>query len=127
MKQMDLIPEPKVFTSLFNACAKSPIKNYGLKRANNLRSLMIEQGIEPNLITYQAMISAFGVCGDTEMAFSLIDEVLQKYQPNQNLLCSALMACISDKEAGFRHAILVNLIHLFAVTFKCSFLVFIVQ
>ena len=106
---MDLVPEPKVFTSLFNACAKSGIMSYGLERANKLRYLMIEQGIEPTLITYQAMISAFGMCGDTEMVFSLVDEVLRKHRPNQNLLCSALVACISDKEAGFRHAILVNI------------------
>ena len=109
---MDLIPEPKVFTSLFNACAKSSIKGYGLQRAHKLRYHMIEQSIEPTLITYQAMISAFGMCGDIEMAFSLLDEVLLKHRPNQNLLCSALVACISDKDAGFRHAILVN-IHLF--------------
>ena len=109
MQQMNLVPAAKVFTSLFNACAKSPFKDQGLVRANKLHTLMIEKGIEPTLITYQAMINAFGICGDTEMAFSLVDEVLQKYKPNLNLLSSSLVACVSDKEAGFRHAIQVHM------------------
>ena len=106
---MDLVAEPKVYSSLFNACAKSGIKDMGLEYAHKLRYHMIEQGIEPTFITYQAMISAFGMCGDTEMAFSLLDEVLLKCRPSENLLNSALVACISDKEAGFRHALLVNI------------------
>lgn len=105
MQTMDLVPEGKVFTSLFNACAKSPFKERALKKASRLHWSMIEQGIEPSLITYKAMINAFGICGDMETAFSLIDEALQRYRPDETLLSSALVACVSDKEAGFRHAI----------------------
>ena len=102
---MNLVVDAKIYSSLFNACAKSPFKEDALQRATKLRYLMIEKGFEPPLITYQAMINAFGMCGDTEMAFSLLDEALQKYRPSSNLLAVCLVACISDKEAGFRHAV----------------------
>jgi len=53
---------------------------------------------------------AFGRTGDLLTAFSLVDEMLtKKYKLKDETFNFLLQACISDKEAGFRHALLVSL------------------
>lgn len=53
---------------------------------------------------------AFGRTGDLLTAFSLVDEILKKkYKLKDQTFNFLLQACISDKEAGFRHALLVRL------------------
>lgn len=52
--------------------------------------------------------SAFGICGDINMAFRLADQAAQ-IKVTGNLLSSLLGVCLHDKEAGFRHAVLVSL------------------
>lgn len=94
------------FTSLFNACANSPWPANGLNLANRLRTRMLVKGIRPNYITYLAMIKAFGKCGDINTAFSIADEAA-RLQVTDDLLNNLLVACISDKESGFRHAVMV--------------------
>jgi len=55
---------------------------------------------------------AFGRTGDLLTAFSLVDEMLsKKYKLKDETFNFLLQACISDKEAGFRHALLVSLIN----------------
>ncbi|XP_041362980.1 pentatricopeptide repeat-containing protein 1, mitochondrial-like [Gigantopelta aegis] len=105
MKKMGLKPEETVYTSLFNACANSPWPQDGLSRAHKLYNLMTEQGVDPNLINYKAMIKAFGMCGDLRTAFSIMDQLCQRYRPDGESFSFLLMACISDKDAGFSHAI----------------------
>ncbi|CAB3260373.1 unnamed protein product [Arctia plantaginis] len=96
------------YTCLFNACANSPWPQDGLKNAKHLRALMIEKGIEPNLTNYNAMIKAFGWCGDLPTAFQIVDEMMQKkIQIRVHTFNHLLHACISDKNNGFRHALLV--------------------
>lgn len=108
MKQRDLGITGGTYTSLFNACAMSPFLGDGLQRANQLRELMQEKGYEPNPQNYNAMIKAYGRCGDLLTAFQLVDEMVAKRLPvrveTMNFL---LQACASDKELGFRHALLV--------------------
>jgi pentatricopeptide repeat domain-containing protein 1 len=56
------------------------------------------------------LISAFGRCGDLSTAFALVDEMAEKKVTISDETFNFLMqACISDKEAGFRHALLVNI------------------
>ncbi|CAG9864301.1 unnamed protein product [Phyllotreta striolata] len=97
------------YTALFNACANSPWPlTDGLSRANHLRNLLIEKGYEPNDTNYNAMIKAFGRCGDHLTAFSIVDEMLSKGMTiKDDTFNFLLQACITDKEAGFRHALLV--------------------
>jgi len=53
---------------------------------------------------------AFGRTGDLLTAFSLVDEMLmKKYRLKDETFNFLLQACISDKEAGFRHALLVSI------------------
>lgn len=56
MKKSAIKTTPATYTSLFNACANSPDKNDGLKRAKKLHNLMSLKSIEPNIFVYHAMI-----------------------------------------------------------------------
>ncbi|XP_052896229.1 pentatricopeptide repeat-containing protein 1, mitochondrial [Anopheles moucheti] len=108
MKQHGLKVTGGTYTSLFNACAISPFLEDGLKRANYLREIMIEKGYEPNETNYNAMIKAYGRCGDLMTAFQLVDEmVARRLNVATDTFNFLLQACISDREYGFRHALLV--------------------
>ncbi|XP_052262506.1 pentatricopeptide repeat-containing protein 1, mitochondrial-like isoform X2 [Dreissena polymorpha] len=106
MRERKIRVDPHIFTSLFNACTNSPWREDGLSRAKKLRQAMILSNYQPTYINYQAMIAAFGVCGDINTAFSIADEAA-RLRVTDNLLNSLLMACISDNTSGFRHAVLV--------------------
>ncbi|XP_063828082.1 pentatricopeptide repeat-containing protein 1, mitochondrial [Ostrinia nubilalis] len=108
MKKRALKPTGDTYTCLFHACSNSPWAKDGLLHAKNLRSLMIEKGIEPNLTNYNAMIKAFGRCGDIATAFQIVDEMIsKKIKIRVHTLNHLLHACISDKESGLRHALVV--------------------
>jgi pentatricopeptide repeat domain-containing protein 1 len=108
MKQRNLKITGGTYTALFNACAMSPWPQDGLEKANHLRQIMHEKGYEPNDSNYNAMIKAFGRCGDLELAFQMVDEMKTKgWQIQIDTFNFLLQACISDKELGFRHALVV--------------------
>ena len=56
------------------------------------------------------MIKAYGRLGELQTAFSLLDEGLEKSDMSVNLAVykHLLVACLSDTEAGFKHAIQVQ-------------------
>jgi pentatricopeptide repeat protein len=79
---------------------------------------MRNHDIQPNQITYAAMISAYGKAGAIYEAFNLVDELLLSFEPSsmkkkktkplkidifRNLMC----ACISQPDYGFRYALMV--------------------
>lgn len=108
MKRRALKPTGDTYTCLFEACTNSPWITDGLHRAQNLRELMIEKAIEPNLTNYNAMIKAFGRCGDVATAFQIVDEMVsKKIKIRIHTLNHLLHACISDKGNGLRHALIV--------------------
>lgn len=108
MKRRALKPTGDTYTCLFEACSNSPWINDGLNRAKNLRELMIEKAIEPNLTNYNAMIKAFGRCGDIATAFKIVDEMVSKrIKIRIHTLNHLLHACISDKDNGLRHALII--------------------
>lgn len=108
MKQRGLPVMGGTYTALFNACSNSPWPEDGLTRAKHLRNIMIEKGHEVNSTTYNAMIKAFGRCGDTKTAFELVDEMVdKKIRIHTDTINFLLHSCITDKSAGFRHALLV--------------------
>ncbi|XP_047503369.1 pentatricopeptide repeat-containing protein 1, mitochondrial [Pieris napi] len=108
MKKRALKPTGDTYTCLFEACMNSPWKENGLKLARNLRNLMIEKGVEPNLTNYNVMIKAFGRCGDLPMAFKIVDEMIsKKIKIRVHTFNHLLHACITDKESGLRHALIV--------------------
>lgn len=111
MKKFGLEPEDPTYTALFNACSNSPWKEDGLRRAKHLHELLLEKGYQPNMTTCHAMIKAYGVCGDLQRAFVVMDEMLAAgLRPDAETFSFLLMACISDREAGLKHAIEVNMV-----------------
>ncbi|XP_030753375.1 pentatricopeptide repeat-containing protein 1, mitochondrial [Sitophilus oryzae] len=109
MKKRGLKVMGGTYTALFNACANSPWPTTdGLTRAKHLYELMLEKGYQPNDTNYNAMIKAFGRCGDISMSFKLVDQMFkQGISVKSETINFLLQACISDKEAGFRHSLLV--------------------
>ncbi|KAL4232114.1 Pentatricopeptide repeat-containing protein 1 [Mactra antiquata] len=106
MLRRRITADDHVYTCLFNACANSPWPEDGLKYARSLRRAMLYKDRVPSHITYLSMIKAFGFCGDITTAFAIADEAAM-YRIDHCILSNLLCACISDKESGFRHAILV--------------------
>lgn len=109
MKKRGIKVHPGAYTALFNACSNSPWPTTdGLERARKLYDIMIEKGYQPNDTNYNAMIKAFGRCGDLSMAFALVDEMQQNgLSVNNDTVNFLLQSCITDTEAGFRHSLLV--------------------
>ncbi len=110
MKKMGLESEDPTYTALFNACSNSPWKEDGLRRAEHLQRHLQEKDYTANSTTYKAMVKAFGMCGDLQTAFALVDEMHNHgYAVDDEVFSHLLIACISDKEAGLKHAIEVNI------------------
>ncbi|XP_022244513.1 pentatricopeptide repeat-containing protein 1, mitochondrial-like isoform X2 [Limulus polyphemus] len=106
MRDRGMTPSPATLTGLFNACAETPFLNYGLQKAIHLREQIMEKGWQPSNITFHSMIKAFGRCGDLETAFSLADEMTENgHVVTAETFNFLLQACITNKEAGFTHAI----------------------
>jgi len=56
--------------------------------------------------TFNALIAAFGKHGQLKMAFQLADEMVEVgFIPNEDTYASLLIACNSQKNAGFKYAI----------------------
>ncbi|KAL1516600.1 hypothetical protein ABEB36_000494 [Hypothenemus hampei] len=109
MKKRGLKVHPGAYTALFNACSNSPWPTTdGLTRAKHLYNIMIEKNYQPNETNYNAMIKAFGRCGELSMAFSLVDKMEKEgFRIKADTFAFLFQTCISDKEAGFRHCLLV--------------------
>jgi len=96
-----------IFTDLFLSCSNSNDKVDALKHATTLRKRLAEKHFIPNKILYHSMIQAFGRCGDLETAFELIDEMrINKVPVTSETFSFLLQGCVSDKQHGFRHALL---------------------
>lgn len=132
MKKTGVKRTPATYTGLFNACALSPDREDGLMRLNNLRKTLEDDRVTLTLINYNAMMKgninyhseystswlrvhrlfhsiAYGRLKDTHSTFQLVDEILSKqFTLRADTFCFLLQACISDKENGLRHALLVN-------------------
>ncbi|CAG5117663.1 unnamed protein product [Candidula unifasciata] len=105
MRRLGLDPEDRIYTSLFNACANSPYPAEALLKAEHLLSYMKEKRVLPNLITVKAAMKALAICGDFSRAFTLLDETSTRLRLDGECFNHLLVACISDKEAGFRRAL----------------------
>lgn len=102
MRDRGLKPTPATLTGLFNSCAESPYPEMGLEQSHKLYEQIKLKSWVPSNLTYHAMIKAFGKCGDLDMAFRVMDEMADaKHAITSETFAFLLMACISDKEAGF--------------------------
>ncbi|KAI1296555.1 Pentatricopeptide repeat-containing protein 1, mitochondrial [Halotydeus destructor] len=99
-------PTKATVTSLYNCCANSRDVEFGLEKARELREQLHEEGYVYNNIQYHAMIKAFGKLGDMKTAFHLVKEMVQnKHSITSDTYSMLLVGCISDKEAGYTHAV----------------------
>ncbi|XP_077992546.1 pentatricopeptide repeat-containing protein 1, mitochondrial-like [Glandiceps talaboti] len=107
MKRRGLMPSDVTYTALINACAESPWPTTdGLTRLTRLTELLQAKSIKLNEISYRALIKAYTQCGDILLAFNAFDEMLAAgYTYVVDSFNVLLMACIGEKEAGFRMAI----------------------
>lgn len=102
MRDRGLEPTPATLTGLFNSCAESPFSEIGLDKAHKLYEQIKLKNWVPSNLTYHAMIKAFGKCGDLDMAFRVMDEMASaKHAITNETFAFLLMACITNKEAGF--------------------------
>ncbi|KAH8398384.1 hypothetical protein KR215_009520 [Drosophila sulfurigaster] len=107
MRQRGLKVTGGTYTSLFNACANAPTPADGLAKAQQLRENMLEKGYEPNVMNYNAMIKAYGRCGDVETAYMLADKMLERQLPlTASTFNFLLQACAGNEQLGFRYALL---------------------
>ena len=106
MLRQKLRPTQALITSLFNACAECPFKDFGLEKAYSLRQWLIEIGIVYNTKNYHAMIKAFGKLGDMKTAFQIVDEMVSNKQTTTTETFNMLLiGCNSDQVSGFGQAI----------------------
>lgn len=108
MKKRGLKVTGPTYAALFTACAKSIHPKIALDLVKNLHKTIIQNGFAANEIVYNAMISAYGRCGEIETAFQIVDEMKEKkLQLKIDTMNHLLQVCCSDTEYGFRHALLV--------------------
>ncbi|GBM20867.1 Pentatricopeptide repeat-containing protein 1, mitochondrial [Araneus ventricosus] len=99
-------PTCATLTGLFNSCAESPNPGYGLSNAKLLREKIKTKTWKLNQPSYNAMIKAFGKCGDIQTAFEIVDEMAEeKIKIDASTYSSLFMSCIADKNAGFTLAV----------------------
>ncbi|KAK7591179.1 hypothetical protein V9T40_002792 [Parthenolecanium corni] len=107
MKDRFVKTTPATYTGLFNAIANSPFPKNAERRLTSLRKKLADDSIELTAINYHAMIKAYARLKDTYSAFLVADEMLSKgHALTTETYSFLLQACISDSEAGLRHALL---------------------
>ena len=99
-------PSKSMITSLFNACGQSYDRNEGLSYAHYLRDWIYENGVVLDLVNYNSMIKAFARNGDLKMCFKILEEMASfGHNPDDYTFNMLLQGAISDKQAGFSHAV----------------------
>jgi len=97
-----------ILVDLFSACTNCHDRRFGLHKATTLLNELREKHVPITKVLYNSMIQAFGRCGDLSTAFNLVDEMKQsKNRLTVETYSFLLQGCISDKENGFRHALIV--------------------
>ena len=99
-----------MLADLFNACANAPPseRQRAFESALHLKKSLNRENVAFSRVMYHNAIKAFGRCGDLALAFSCADEMRrEKLMPDVDTYAHLLQACISEQEAGFRHALLV--------------------
>lgn len=110
MKKYGLSASSHTYSSLFNACAESPVPKHALDRAEKLWSEVasrVSNGeLELNIITCNSAMKAFAICGNPNTSFSIYDVMLQQdLLPDTHTYAMLLTACGFDAEDGASKAL----------------------
>eukprot|EP00096_Caligus_rogercresseyi_P014083 TRINITY_DN6618_c0_g1_i1.p1 TRINITY_DN6618_c0_g1~~TRINITY_DN6618_c0_g1_i1.p1 ORF type:complete len:474 (+),score=91.37 TRINITY_DN6618_c0_g1_i1:358-1779(+) len=97
-KDRGLPQSQALYSDLFHSLYNSPYPEHALRSAHALKRSL---PIKPNPILANNMIKTFGKLGELQTAFDIADETLCNVDTVNHLLS----ACLSDKESGFRHAL----------------------
>ncbi|CAF1118895.1 unnamed protein product [Adineta ricciae] len=96
----------KIFTLLANACYRASDSQLAIDRATHLVDEMKTKEFRIEYRTYNALIAAFGKHDQLKMSFQIADEMTEVgFVPNEDTYASLLIACQSEKNAGFKYAI----------------------
>lgn len=95
-------PSKSMVTSLINACAESPYREYGLEKLEWLRNhLIVDVNHQLNLIQYNCLIKAYAKLNDLNGVASVVQSMIEeRIYPKTDTFNMILSACISHKEAG---------------------------
>ncbi|XP_022784229.1 pentatricopeptide repeat-containing protein 1, mitochondrial-like isoform X2 [Stylophora pistillata] len=109
VKKWGLRPTAYTYSSLFYACTQAQVTERTLERVEKLYteiSLRVPKDeLEMNLITYNAAIQAFAVCGNPDRVFDVYQEMRKnKFVPDEYTFTSLLAACCLDPDEGPRLA-----------------------
>ena len=109
MKKRGLKPTCYTYSSLFTACAKSPMPEHALQRAEKvlgeINVRLSKQDLEMHSVTYNAAMHAFTVCGNPSQAFEIYKEMKERnIQSDAYTYSSLLAACCHDPVDGPRMA-----------------------
>ena len=110
MKKQGLKPTSSTYTSLFAACIQSPVPSHSLQRAEKLReeitARLDARDLDLHVITCNASMKAFAVCGSPLTAFDIYDE-LQEHEitPDIQTYSMLLTACEKDKDRSASKAL----------------------
>lgn len=108
MKKQNLKPTSPTYVSLLNACANSSRSKLALEKLNDIRQLFVEKQIKLNPVHYNVMIKVYGRHGRLLEAFQLVDEMRDQKLTIGISTCNFLLqGSITDKDAGFRHSLVV--------------------
>ena len=112
MKKQGLKATPHTYSSLFNACAESPFPEHALDRAeklwNEMSTRVSDDELELSVITCNAAMKAFAICGNPATSFSIYDMILQEgASPDTHTYAMLLTACGYDAKEGPKKAVCV--------------------
>ncbi|XP_063976395.1 pentatricopeptide repeat-containing protein 1, mitochondrial [Diachasmimorpha longicaudata] len=108
MKRRALPLNAATYVSVINACANSPKRELALDRLANIREEMMLKNVVLNEVHYNAMVKAYGRHESLLDAFQIVDQMIDnKVTIGVDTFKSLLYACISNKEHGLRHALVV--------------------
>lgn len=114
MQSSNIKLEKQVFATLVAACSQSIITNFAsdrraqlvlLERAFGLIDLMDESRIQPDVVVWNALITASGRADQLQRAFSVLEEMISRgCRPNARTYACIIDACARarDKELALR-------------------------